>query len=88
MDYPGAITSIFGTLDGLATVEKIDTSRPLLPAQTLFVAMDGGNHAQFGWYGDQPGDNPATLSREAQQAQIVAATMDLLAGLGDPLLNP
>jgi hypothetical protein len=81
VDYAGAITSIFGTLDGLATVENIDTSRPLLPAQTVYVPIKGGNHGQFGWYGDQPGDNPATISREVQQAQTVAATVALLAGL-------
>ncbi len=81
VNYPGAITTIYGTLDGLATVDNIDTYRPLLPAQTVFVPIDGGNHAQFGWYGDQPGDNPATISREDQQTQTVAATAALLATL-------
>jgi hypothetical protein len=28
------------------------------------VSIEGGNHAQFGWYGPQEGDNPATISRE------------------------
>lgn len=81
IDYPGAIASIYGTLDGLATVADVDASRPLLPPQTVFVPIEGGNHAQFGWYGDQSGDNPATISRDAQQAQIIAATADLLASL-------
>jgi hypothetical protein len=76
-----AVTSIYGTLDGLATVDKIDASRPLLPPDTQWAAIDGGNHAQFGWYGPQGGDNPATISREEQQAQIAAATLDLLAQL-------
>jgi hypothetical protein len=65
------VISIFGTLDGLATMDKIEASRPLLPETTLWAAIEGGNHAQFGWYGDQPGDNPATISREEQQAQIL-----------------
>jgi len=43
------------------------------------VAIEGGNHAQFGWYGPQAGDNPATISREAQQEQIIEATVELLA---------
>jgi pimeloyl-ACP methyl ester carboxylesterase len=67
------VISIYGTLDGLATGDKIEASRPLLPADTVWVAIQGGNHAQFGWYGDQPGDNPAAISREEQQAQVVAA---------------
>jgi dienelactone hydrolase len=65
------VVSIYGTLDGLATGDKIDASRPLLPEDTTWAAIEGGNHAQFGWYGDQPGDNPATISREEQQKQIL-----------------
>jgi dienelactone hydrolase len=65
------VVSIYGTLDGLATGDKIDASRPLLPADTTWAAIEGGNHAQFGWYGDQPGDNTATISREEQQNQIL-----------------
>lgn len=73
-----AVTSVYGTLDGLATGDKIDASRALLPAATTWVAIDGGNHAQFGWYGPQDGDNEATISREEQQRQIIAATVQLL----------
>jgi hypothetical protein len=73
-----AVASIYGTLDGLATQDKIATSRSLLPLDTNWVAIEGGNHAQFGWYGPQSGDNPATISRETQQQQIVEATLRLL----------
>jgi pimeloyl-ACP methyl ester carboxylesterase len=73
-----AVSSIYGTLDGLSTVEEIVASRPLLPHDTRWVAIEGGDHAQFGWYGPQAGDNAASISREAQQAQIVAATLELL----------
>jgi dienelactone hydrolase len=76
-----AVTSIYGTRDGLATGDKIAASRPLLPLDTSWVAIEGGNHAQFGWYGSQSGDNTATISREEQQDQIVAATLSLLMGL-------
>jgi pimeloyl-ACP methyl ester carboxylesterase len=72
------VTSIYGTQDGLATKDKIDASRALLPADTTWVPIEGGNHGQFGWYGDQPGDNPATISRQDQQAQILQATLELL----------
>ena len=72
------MTWIFGTRDGLATGDKISAWVPLLPPDTRFVAIEGGNHAQFGWYGKQSGDNEATITREAQQAQTVAATLALL----------
>jgi predicted esterase len=73
-----AVASIFGTLDGLATGSKIEASRAFLPATTRWVAIEGGNHAQFGWYGPQSGDNEAAISRSGQQARIVEATVELL----------
>jgi len=72
------VVSISGSLDGLSTVDKVNASRPLLPASTTWVQIAGGNHAQFGWYGDQAGDNPATISRASQQEQMVTATVRLL----------
>jgi hypothetical protein len=62
----------------LATPDEVAASRPLLPPDTQWAAIEGGNHAQFGWYGPQAGDNEPTISREEQQAQIVAATLQLL----------
>jgi pimeloyl-ACP methyl ester carboxylesterase len=76
------VTSIYGTLDGLATPQKVKAAQPLLPASTRWVAIEGGDHAQFGWYGPQPGDNPAAIDRSTQQAQVIQAAVDLLAGLG------
>ncbi len=75
------IASIYGTLDGLATEDKIAASRSLLPPDTQWVAIEGGNHAQFGWYGPQARDNPASISREMQQQQTIEATVGLLADL-------
>lgn len=81
-DSEVAVASIYGTRDGLATQAEVDASRPLLPADTRFVPIEGGNHAQMGWYGPQGGDGAASISREAQQAQVVDATVALLEGLG------
>lgn len=72
------ITSIWGSVDGVATPDDIAASEPFLPVGTMWVEIVGGNHAQFGWYGDQEGDNPAGISREEQQGQTVAATVALL----------
>lgn len=74
-----AVSSIYGTEDGLATEEEILASAPLLPSQTEFVAIQGGNHAQFGWYGQQSGDGRAAISRPNQQQIIIEATTQLLA---------
>jgi dienelactone hydrolase len=73
-----SIASIFATNDGLITAEDIDASRSLLPPETRFAEIDGGNHAQFGWYGPQSGDGEAIISREEQQDQIVSSTVQTL----------
>lgn len=78
-----AVASIYGTRDGVATEDEIEASRSLLPPDTQWTAIEGGNHAQFGWYGPQSGDNEATIGREEQQAQIVSATLQLLRQLED-----
>jgi hypothetical protein len=71
------VSSIYATNDGLTSAEDIEASKLLLPDDTAYVAIEGGNHAQFGWYGEQRGDNPATISREDQQAQVLEAILAL-----------
>jgi hypothetical protein len=75
------VLSISGTLDGLSTPDKISASRSLLPVDTTWVPISGGDHAQFGWYGLQSGDNPAAITREDQQRQIFQATLSFLESL-------
>jgi hypothetical protein len=72
------VTTIHGSNDGLVSTTQIDDSLRLLPSSTMLVEIAGGNHAQFGWYGDQAGDNKATITRETQQNQILTATIQLL----------
>ena len=43
------------------------------------VEIEGGNHAQFGNYGPQKGDLPATISAEEQQTQTVEAISNFIA---------
>ncbi|HYF65553.1 MAG TPA: alpha/beta fold hydrolase [Herpetosiphonaceae bacterium] len=79
---PIAATSIYATADGLLDQATIDRNRANLPPSTSYVAIEGGNHGQFGWYGEQSGDLPASISREEQQRQAVAATLELLGRIG------
>jgi hypothetical protein len=75
------VLSIYADRDGLATPEKIQTSIPLLPKDTVWFEIKGGNHAQFGSYGPQDGDLDATISVEEQHQQILDATLAFLAGM-------
>ena len=72
------VWSVSATEDGLATPDDIEASRALLPTDTTWVPIQGGNHAQFGYYGDQPGDGQATISHEDQQSQTVEAAIQML----------
>ena len=72
------ITSIYGTNDGLGTIENIKKAATLLPANVVYVPIAGGNHGQFGAYGPQPGDKPATISAEEQWNQTATATIQML----------
>lgn len=78
LDNDIAIASIYGTDDGIATLDEIDASRDDLPADTVFVPIEGGNHAQFGYYGEQSGDNPASVPHDQQISQTATVIIDLL----------
>jgi hypothetical protein len=77
--------TVHGRNDGLVTKQQIDDSLKQLPPTTNQVEIDGGNHAQFGWYGSQSGDNAAIITRQQQQDIAVNATVQLLAKLCLPL---
>jgi len=61
------VMKVYGTEDGVATVNEINKNRAKLPANANFVLIEGANHAQFGNYGFQLGDHKAKISRERQQ---------------------
>lgn len=63
------VTKIFASNDQVAPKEKILTNKKLLPAQTRWVEITGGNHSQFAHYRYQLLDGDATIPREEQQAQ-------------------
>lgn len=71
------VMSIYGSQD-ISGTEVFENSRDLLPADAKYVLIQGGNHAQFGNYGIQPGDKEATITRLDQQKQVVEATVQFL----------
>lgn len=78
------VTSIFGSEDGLTTPADIERTKDRLPPDTVFVEVDGGNHAFFGDYGEQGGDGMATITREQAQEQIRAASLGLVQRVAEP----
>ena len=73
------VLSIWATNDGLTTEAEIIASESLLPADTAFYEIIGGNHSQFGYYTpSSSGDGTATITRADQTSQIVAETIDFI----------
>ena len=72
------VTSISGSEDGLATPEKVVATKIFAPSSTKYIEIKGMNHAQFGDYGQQSGDKPATISAEQATKAVIAATLEAL----------
>ncbi len=67
------VLSVYGSEDG--DTDGIEAAASLLPATTIWARIEGGNHAQFGNYGEQEGDGQATISITEQQKQIIESTL-------------
>ena len=76
------VVTIYADLDGLSEFAEIETTFRLVPRNATKVMIAGGNHAQFGWYGPQAGDNPAAISHENQHAQLTEEIVAFLQEAG------
>ncbi|MEJ6527651.1 alpha/beta hydrolase [Exiguobacterium sp. USCH10] len=72
------VLSISGELDGLAVPEDIEASRSDLPEDSQFVQIEGGNHANFGMYGPQKGDQESPLTSKEQLDEVLSAILEWL----------
>ena len=76
------VLSVQGTADGVIDQGTERANRDLLGSDSRVVELEGMNHAQFGAYGDQRGDDPAEISDEAARDRLTAAVLEWLVGLG------
>ena len=67
------VLSVYGSEDGVMNRESYEKNWSNLPADTSEVVLDGGCHAQFGFYGAQDGDGVPTITGEEQVRQTVEA---------------
>jgi dienelactone hydrolase len=72
------VISIFGSKDKLATVAEIEATKHLLPKNTTYIEIQGGNHEQFGDYGHQEGDGVPGITREEQHVLIVEYMLEAI----------
>ncbi len=72
------ILKIYGSKDGVADEKAIFENKSKLPKSAKFSCIEGANHAQFGYYGFQLGDDKANISREQQQKQTLAEILKFI----------
>ncbi|KRN99289.1 alpha/beta fold hydrolase [Companilactobacillus kimchiensis] len=61
------IISLTASNDGVLNRTNYQKAKKFLPNNTIYEQISGGNHAGFGNYGKQQGDNAATISNAKQQ---------------------
>lgn len=60
------VLSVYGSRDGVLNMEKYEECRENLPKAAEEYVIEGGNHAGFGWYGEQKDDGRAEITPQEQ----------------------
>ena len=76
--YDLIVATIYGSNDLIASLSEIEDSLTYLPADAHVVLIEGGNHAQFGYYGRQNGDGVASITREQQHMTVIDEILTIL----------
>ncbi|WP_405276277.1 alpha/beta hydrolase [Methanobrevibacter sp.] len=77
-DLSKPVLSIYGSEDKSLNLEKYNQAKPFTNNNLTEIIIDGGNHAQFAYYGDQSGDGKAKISPQNQQNQTVIAILNFI----------
>ncbi|MFC2055807.1 alpha/beta hydrolase, partial [Chloroflexota bacterium] len=66
------------TTNNFPNTENFNNKKHLLPADTIFIGIEGANHAQFADYGPQKGDVFASMSLAEQHEQVTEIMLDFI----------
>jgi len=77
-DFDIPVVSIYGSMDPGVSESSISERKHLLPEDTNYIRIEGGDHHQFGSYLIQSEEDYAVISRTSQHEQIIQASLDLL----------
>lgn len=69
-NFNGQVLSLTGSNDGVLNWDAYEQAKEYLPKQTVFEEIKGGNHAGFGSYGEQKGDDSAAINNDEQQSEV------------------
>ena len=71
---------VYGSEDGILNMENVEKGRAFAPENYTEHVIEGGNHAQFGSYGEHKGDGAAHISSRAQMneaAEVIIGAVRL-----------
>ena len=77
------LLSVAGDQDGCLEWDVYENKKENWPEDSTEVLLKGGNHAQFGTYGKQRGDNEAFITAEEQIDQTVKTILQFLHQTGE-----
>ena len=72
--------SLYGTEDRVLNRDRLEKGRDYAPERLAELAIEGGNHAQFGDYGVQKGDGAARIDAQSQRQIAVDFILQSAAG--------
>lgn len=78
---PIKIMSLWGSNDKVADLNKVKEAKNLMPRNSEFIEIKGGNHGGFGDYGHQEGDGEASITNEVQIHETSKYIIKLLESL-------
>jgi len=67
------VLSLYGSSDGVLNMDSFQSGKDKAPKDAVYLEIPGGNHAGFGSYGVQKGDNAASISPGEQQREAAGA---------------
>ena len=72
------LLSVYGSEDGVLRMQQYEKGKAYWPSCALEYVIEGGNHAQFGSYGAQAGDETASISAVEQQTLTAELILDFI----------
>ena len=66
MDNKYKSLTIYGSEDKVMNKKEYENNLSYLPSGYITKVIEGGNHANYGYYGKQKGDGEASITREQQ----------------------
>jgi hypothetical protein len=73
-----SMLSIYGSRDGVLSMEQVEETKTNNPSKSTYVIINGGNHSGFANYGFQKKDLEADISSSTQQDLTVAAIIEFI----------